>query len=688
MDKIETYSQKAFSILREIYGLNAKFRDGQLDAILSVLQKERALVVQKTGWGKSLVYFISTKILREEGAGPTILISPLLSLMRNQIQSAEKVGLNTFTINSSNKETWEKVYDSLKNDTCDILMIAPEKLGNSEIISNILSYTRKGIGLFVIDEAHCISEWGHDFRPDYMRIKTFIQALSKEVPIIATTATANDRVVNDIKFQLGNNTKVYRGPLTRESLIIQIIEMLSQEERLAWLAENIKKIDGSGIVYCLTTRDCDLVANWLNINNISAVAYYADDKKIDRIQIENDFYNNKFKVIVATVALGMGYDKPDIKFVIHYQRPGSMLSYYQQIGRAGRDLKEAYAIILEGKEDDEIQNFFINTAFPTQNTIKEVLDLIENKSGISKTDILNNINIKKNRIDQCLKFLEIENLIIKEKNMYFRTVNPYQFNFEESNRIINTRLKELDEIKKYTKTKDCYMEFISKCLNDPYAKKCNKCANCKSHIFPYTIQNIKLIESARRFIENQEVIIEPRKKYPDSKNIPKELLNEIGWALCVYGDYGWGQLVKKGKYDDNYFSNKLVDASCNLLLNKKYELNPEVVVYVPSLDRNELVRSLACRIAEKLNIPCFDLISKTKKNLPQKNMENSKQQYENIKDCFELYSEYNVRGKSILLVDDMVDSKWTLTICGILLKQAGAKYVYPYVLASTAGKEY
>ena len=197
--------------------------------------------------------------------------------------------------------------------------------------------------------------------------------------------------------------------------------------------------------------------------------------------------------------------------------------------------------------------------------------------------------------------------------------------------------------------------------------------------------------TVRKYIEIDKVypvIIEPRKKYPDSKNIPKELLNEIGWALCVYGDYGWGQLVKKGKYDDNYFSNKLVDASCNLLLNKKYELNPEVVVYVPSLNRNELVRSLACRIAEKLNIPCFDLISKTKKNLPQKNMENSKQQYENIKDCFELYSEYNVRGKSILLVDDMVDSKWTLTICGILLKQAGAKYVYPYVLASTAGKEY
>ena len=462
--------------------------------------------------------------------------------------------------------------------------------------------------------------------------------------------------------------------------------MLSQEERLVWLAENIRKIDGSGIVYCLTTRDCDLVTNWLNENNISAVAYYAG--KSDREQIENDFYDNKFKVIVATVALGMGYDKPDIKFVIHYQRPGSMLSYYQQIGRAGRDLKEAYAVILEGKEDDEIQTFFINTAFPAQNTRKEILELIENNNGISETDILNKINIKKNRINQCLKFLEIENLIIKEKNMYFRTINPYQFNFAESNKIINVRLKELEEIKEYTKTKGCYMEFISKCLNDPYAKKCQKCANCNSPIFPYTVQNTEFLDNARRFIKNQEVIIKQRKKYPDGKYIPKELLNETGWALCAYGDYGWGELVKKGKYNDIYFSDKLVEASCELLQNKKYEQNPEVIVYVPSLDRNDLVRSLAFRMAKKMNIPCFDLINKTKKTKPQKNMENSKQQYENIKDCFKLLPEYSVAGKSILLVDDMVDSGWTLTICGILLKQAGAKYVYPYVLASTAGKEY
>lgn len=485
------YKEQAENLLKKYYGDHAKFKQGQLEAILSVLEQKRILVVQKTGWGKSLVYFFSTKILREQGYGPTILISPLISLIRNQAENAKALDLEICSINSENNNEWQSVYEKLQNNQCDILTITPEKLGNREIIDKILSSIQSSIPLFVIDEAHCISEWGHDFRPDFLRINKFIETLPKDVSILATTATANNRVIEDIHSQLGKDTEIQRGPLIRESLNIQVINLAEQEDRLAWLVENIRKIEGSGIVYCLTKRDCDIVCEWLNINGISAEKYYSSSS-INRLEVENDFYNNKFKVIVATVALGMGYDKPDIKFVIHYQRPGSLLAYYQQIGRAGRQLDEAFAILLTGKEDDEIQNYFINTAFPNIQEMQKVLNIIENVSEIKESEILEKVNLRKNKVEQCLKFLEISNIITKDKAFYSRTPNEWKCDIEGKNKITNDRYKELMEIKEYTQIKSCYMEFISKCLNDLYIKKCGKCANCASPKFSETVTDISL----------------------------------------------------------------------------------------------------------------------------------------------------------------------------------------------------
>ena len=681
------YKEQADLLLKQLFGTNAVFRDGQLEAILSVLDKKRTLVVQKTGWGKSLVYFIATKILRNQGYGPVILISPLLSLIRNQILNAEKLGLKVCSFNSENPNSWDAFISAIKNDECDIIMLAPEKLGNKEIMDNILSSISKGIGMFVIDEAHCISEWGHDFRPDFLRINNFIKSFSNNIPILATTATANDRVVSDIYSQLGEDTVIQRGPLIRESLRIQVIHLDSQEDRLTWLVENIKNIEGSGIIYCLTQKDCDLVSEWLNLNDISAQPYYSH-KKIDRLQVENDFYNNKFKVIVATVALGMGYDKPDIKFVIHYQRPGSILSYYQQIGRAGRNLDEAYAVLLVGKEDDRIQENLINTAFPSYKNMLSVLKVIEEETEIKKSQILNKVNLKVTKIEQCLKFLEIANVISKSNGSYSRTVNVWDVNMGEKAKITEERYKELEEMNQYTYTKNCYMEFISNSLNDPYLKKCEKCANCTMSMFPETIIDMDLKNKAINWIKNQYLVIEPRSKYPDMKNIPKELINEIGYSLCMYSDSGYGGLVQKGKYQDGEFSDVLVDASFELLSQKKFELPFDFVVYVPSLNRPELVKSFAHRLANKFAIPCYDILTKVKNTPPQKTMENSAQQYKNISDCFNIEGDAEIRrDKCVLLVDDMFDSKWTLTICGKLLKEKGAKYVYPFTLACTAGKE-
>ena len=340
---------------RQMLGPEASFRDGQLQAIVaSVEERARTLIVQRTGWGKSLVYFIASKILRERGAGPTLLISPLLSLMRNQVEAAERIGIRAARLDSETRKEWDAIESRLAANDVDVLLVSPERLANQRFQTETIPLIAGGIGLLVVDEAHCISDWGHDFRPDYRRIVRIVQGLPANVPVIATTATANDRVIDDVRAQLGDSLRVVRGSLARESLKLQTIRLADQAERLAWLAEHLPRLPGSGIVYCLTTADCDRVAAWLRHKGIDAVAYHAQMNEEDetRGSLEQRLLKNEMKALVASVALGMGFDKPDLGFVVHYQRPGSLIAYYQQIGRAGRSVPEAFAILLNGREDD------------------------------------------------------------------------------------------------------------------------------------------------------------------------------------------------------------------------------------------------------------------------------------------------------------------------------------------------
>ncbi|MFY9574264.1 MAG: RecQ family ATP-dependent DNA helicase, partial [Blastocatellia bacterium] len=366
---------RALGLLKQMLGQQAEFRDGQWQAIDTLVKdRGRVLVVQRTGWGKSLVYFLATKLLREKGAGPTILVSPLLSLMRNQIEAATRIGVRAVTINSSNRAEWDAAEAALADDSCDILLVSPERLGNDRFIRSVLPGLSHRAGLFVVDEVHCISDWGHDFRPDYRRIVRVMQSLPAGIPVLGTTATANDRVVADVRQQLGPELVVLRGPLARASLRLQNIVLTSQAERLAWLAHNINKFKGSGIIYCLTVSDVERVTGWLKSQGIVAEAYHAgDDVKIDREALEQALLANELKALVATVALGMGFDKPNLAFVIHFQRPGSVVAYYQQVGRAGRAVDRAYGILLSGSEDDDIQEYFINSAFPPVNTMIAIL---------------------------------------------------------------------------------------------------------------------------------------------------------------------------------------------------------------------------------------------------------------------------------------------------------------------------
>lgn len=659
--------QKALSLLKNMFGEEAVFRAGQLEAIKKVVNSERVLVVEQTGWGKSIVYFIATKIRREYNSGITFLISPLLALMRNQIQNANKIGIIAETINSDNTEDWEIVKEKITRNQCDILLLSPERLSNEEFINTILPHIN--IGMFVVDEAHCISDWGHDFRPDYQRIVNIVKKLPRNIPVLATTATANNRVVDDIKDQLGKDIYIQRGKLVRESLKIQVIELSDQAERLAWLHENIDKLPGTGIIYCLTTSDCDRVSRWLNSKGHNVEPYHSKiniegyTTKELREQREIMLMNNEIKALVATVSLGMGFDKPDLGFVVHYQRPGNIVSYYQQIGRAGRNIDSAYAILLSGKEDNEIQEYFINSAFPTEEEMVQVLKVVsESRDGLSIDEIMNKVNMKQGKLkDKILKFLMLQNAVEKHNSIYVRTLNQWNPDIEKSKKITDLRYEEMSKMEEFVKTKDCFMQFVAEELDDENAQICGNCTNCiKRDYFSKTVES-KNVKEAISFLKGDYITIAPRKKWPiksttDKKgNIKMELRVSEGRALCAYSDAGWGRIVKEDKYDNGEFRNELVMAAARLINNWDMEDTPTWVTSVPSKRRPTLVKEFAEKLAKELGLKYYPIIEKTKDTPEQKTMQNSNMQLSNIYDSFSLKG--SCPSGAVILVDDMVDSR-------------------------------
>lgn len=678
---------RVYEILRESYGENAKFREGQKEAIDAVVNGKRTLVVQKTGWGKSLVYFLATKLLKEKKRdGITLIISPLLALMNNQIDSAKKLGINVKTINSDNKDEWNNIIsDICDNNTVDALIISPERLANADFVKDCLDKIKNRVNLFVVDEAHCISDWGHDFRPDYRRIVKILQLLPSNVPVLATTATANDRVVNDIVAQLGENLVISRGELIRESLAIQVIKLQKKEDRLAWLAENIEKMPGSGVVYCLTKADCDLVTDWLNENNIKSEKYYADISKEGKAITLEKFQKNEIKVLVATVAFGMGYDKPDIGFVIHFQRPANIVSYYQQIGRAGRGIELAYAVLLCGEEDEHINQYFINSAFPTEKDMNIVVDFITDNPGKSISEIKGALNIRANRVEKTLKYLTVGDDIYTEdvnrKKCYYKSAKKWKPDLERSEGITAIRYKEMQDMDEFTKQKGCYMKYIAEKLDDVNAKVCGKCSNCRGLLFDERVDT-ETVQRAQQFIKSKFGVIEPRKQFPDKTKIESEFQFKSGIVLSNYADAGYGMAVQKGKYLDGYFSDELVDASVKILSEFIKNNNIEWITPVTSKRHPQLVPDFAKRLADKLGIGYFEGIKKFNAE-EQKKFENSDGQYRNANDSFEIIQ---IKKENILLVDDMVDSRWTFTVCAMKMREMGSGDIYPFALANTAGR--
>lgn len=686
---------------------NVRFRDGQWEAIDAIVNEyKKVLVVQRTGWGKSSVYFISSKILRDRGKGITIIISPLLALMRNQIESAKRLGITAETINSSNTNDWDNIANKVRANQIDCLLISPERLANEKFLETVLLPIADKIALFVIDEAHCISDWGHDFRPDYRRIINILKYLPENMPILGTTATANNRVIDDIKEQLGN-INIQRGTLVRDSLALQTLVLPDQASRLAWLAQVIPTLDGTGIIYALTVRDVEQVAKWLQQNNINAKAYHGgvkhssfNDSNQYRAHLEDQLLHNQLKVLVATTALGMGYDKPDLSFVIHYQASGSVVDYYQQVGRAGRGIDHAVGILMTGAEDTNIHEYFRASAFPTEEQVAIILSSLENSNGLSMNGLEKRTNLRRGQIEKTLKFLSVENIspVIKIDNLWHRTPNEYRLNKEKIDRLSKIRLKESAEVQVYIKYQGCKMRFLRQILDDVNLEPCGKCEYCIGRALYGSEISPEFYHKAALFLKHSEGIIEPRKQSAPSNNdalntfpiykFPRllgKLVAQEGRYLSSWGDSGWGKIVAEDK-KGGYFRDELVDALVDMII-KRWQPNPKPqwVCCVPSLRKPVLVADFARRVAQKLDIPFINVVEKIKSNEAQKIQQNSFHQAHNLDGVFSIKA--GVMNTPVLLIDDIVDSKWTSTVIAALLIRAGSGVVYPVMLASTAVNE-
>ncbi len=544
----------ALTLLRRLLAnTQAEFRNGQWEAIDAlVTRRERLLLVQRTGWGKSAVYFVATRMLRDRGSGATLIVSPLLALMRNQVAAAERMGIRALTINSTNRPEWPDLRRAVLKDQADVLLISPERLANEDFMDELLLPVSDRLGLLVVDEAHCISDWGHDFRPDYRRLASVLRRMPANVPIVGTTATANDRVIEDARRQLGE-LNVQRGTLLRESLHLQTVRLPTQAERLAWLAEYIVELPGTGIVYTLTTRDAEQVSAWLNERGILVRPYHANvvhedcpDSDAYRRRLELALDRNEVKALVATTALGMGYDKPDLGFVVHFQAPGSIIAYYQ----AGRACGRAVGVLLSGVEDGEIHEYFRRTAFPEERWVADVLRALENEEGMSLWDLEQSLNLRHRQIEKVVKVLSVENAapVVKDGSRWRRTAVPYRIDAERIRRLTAQREAEWQQVQLYVDEPGCLMQFLARALDDSEPKPCGKCARCMGSPIVNTAVAHETVVAATRFLRQAEIPLSCNRQvakgsfleYGWSGNLPARLHAETGQVLSWWGDSGWG----------------------------------------------------------------------------------------------------------------------------------------------------
>jgi ATP-dependent DNA helicase RecQ len=674
---------RAADLLRDLAGADARFREHQLEAVRDLVEdRARVLCVQRTGWGKSAVYFLATALLREQGAGPALIVSPLLALMRNQIAAASRLGIRAHTINSTNRGEWATVRDLLEQDAVDLLLISPERLNNPGFRDELLPLFAERVGLVVVDEAHCISDWGHDFRPDYRRIEEMLGLLPDGVAVLGTTATANDRVVADVEDQLGGGApvKTYRGALGRSSLRFEVVELPGQADRLAWLATWLPQIPGSGIVYTLTTRDSELVAEWLRTRGIAAEAYSAEVDNERRVELEDRLLGNELKAVVATSALGMGYDKPDLGFVVHYQAPGSVVAYYQQVGRAGRGVERAEVVLLRGAEDRRIQDFFIAQAFPRRELVDRVLERLD-AGPATAGELMAEVNLGRGRIDAMLKVLDVEGAVSRAGTRWSRRQDTdWAYDADRYAHITALRRREQEAMAAFGADGRCLMRALQEELDDPAPADCGRCAVCAGPRYAAAPEP-QLVREATMLLRTRPLVLEVKKMAPGEdgamRKLPEDVRAEEGRALARLGDGGWDPAVQAGLRTGR-FDDELVAAAADLV--RAWRPPVRWIAAVPSRRAGDPVSDLARRLAAALDLELAPLLERAADRPPQREMANSAQQVANVRGAFRVAGE--PPSGAGLLVDDIRFSGWTLAMTAGQLRRRGATAIHPLALAT------
>ena len=604
--------------LRALAGEHARLREDQWTAIRAlVADRRRALVVQRTGWGKSAVYFIATALLRARGAGPTVIVSPLLALMRNQVEAAKGAGILARTINSANTAEWEALYAEVAAGQADVLLVSPERLNNPSFRDQVLPELSRSAGLVVIDEAHCISDWGHDFRPDYRRLRTLLDGLPAAIPVLATTATANARVTADVAEQLGSpgETLVLRGPLDRDSLRLAVVTLPTAHQRLGWLAARLNELPGSGIVYALTVAAAQETAAFLREQGLPVAAYTGRDEPDERARAEEDLLANRVKALVATSALGMGFDKPDLGFVVHLGAPQSPVAYYQQIGRAGRATERADVILLPGREDRDIWAYFASLAFPSERQVRATLAaLAEADRPLSAAVLETHVDLSRGRLESMLKVLDVDGAVRRVGGGWTATGQPWHYDAERYERVAAERAREQEAMLAYLATDGCRMEYLRRQLDDPAAVPCGRCDNCTGQRVGGEVPETS-VTAARERLLRPGVTVEPRRMWPTGMKalgvdaagkIPPELTAEPGRALGRLTDIGWGgqlrTLLAEGAPDEPV-SEPVVAAVITVLAAWDWAQRPAGVLTLPSRTRPRLITSLGRQLASAGRLP-------------------------------------------------------------------------------------
>ena len=706
---------EAEKYLRALAGDDARLREDQWTAISAlVADGRRALVVQRTGWGKSAVYFVATALLRARGAGPTVIVSPLLALMRNQVEAAERAGIRARTINSANTAEWQALYAEVAAGHADVLLVSPERLNNPSFRDQVLPELSRSAGLVVIDEAHCISDWGHDFRPDYRRLRTLLDDLPAGIPVLATTATANARVTRDVADQLGASvsassgaeTLVLRGPLDRDSLRLAVVALPTAHQRLGWLAARLGELPGSGIVYTLTVAAAQETAAFLREQGMTVASYTGRDEPDERARAEDDLLANRVKALVATSALGMGFDKPDLGFVVHLGAPQSPVAYYQQIGRAGRAMsgqqgERAEVILLPGREDRDIWAYFASLAFPPERQVRAALAaLAEADRPMSAAVLETRVDLSRGRLESMLKVLDVDGAVRRVSGGWTSTGQPWHYDAERYERVAAERDREQQAMLAYQATDGCRMEYLRRQLDDPAAAPCGRCDNCTGQQLQGDVPETS-VTAARERLLRPGVEVEPRRMWPTglkalgldvAGKIPATLTAEPGRAIGRLTDIGWGAMLRalltEGAPDEPV-TEPVVAAAIKVLAAWDWAQRPAGVLTLPSRTRPRLITSFGQRLATIGRLPYLGALAYTSDAGPGPRRHNSAQRLSSLWHALEVPGDVRAAVGSldgpVLVVDDRIETGWTMTVAARLLREAGASGALPLALAVTAG---